>query len=152
GQRPTQAGKRFLAAAPPCSKRGEQRVGLGLNKSLLLITRIQTQSRPAREMEQLESACGKGSSPIQALRVQVRSDRMSKGGRRLTFNTHSACYLQLQFHQIQPRGDLGDCMGGAQAGMKLHEPERILIRVVEELDTSNIAIADKLAELNCPLP
>ena len=77
------------------------------------------------------------------LRVQACLDRMPHRPRRFGGQCLSVCDGQLQLHQIQPGGQLGDGMFDLEAGVHLQE-EELTLRVGEELDSAGPGVSDRL--------
>ena len=54
--------------------------------------------------------------------------------------------MNLQLHQVQPRGAFGDRVLDLQAGVDLHEREDLSFGLIQEFHSPGIAITSKLAQ------
>src|SRR5882762_4479222 len=78
--------------------------------------------------------------------VQARLDGVPGLGRFGSLQPSAGGDVQLQPDEVEVGGALGDRVLHLQPGVHLKKGERLLVRVVQELDGARAAVADRLGE------
>ncbi len=131
----------FVSVAAPPDDLGDHRVVVGWDDVALRNAGVNPDTRAERPPQHPHGA-GRGRKIIVGvLRVQPGLHGVAELSRALALESSAAGDENLQLHQIDAGGGLGDRVLDLQPGVDLQEREDLLIRLVEELDGAGAAVS-----------
>ena len=96
---------------------------------------------------------GDGAKPLFGiLRVEPRLDRVTERDGRVTNQSTARGDVELQLHQVDARGHLGDRVLDLEPRVDLQEREALLVGLVEELDGARVAVSRGAGKIGGRLP
>ena len=138
GARPRQC---FVSVAAPRDDLGDHRVVVGWDDVALRNAGVDADAGAERELQQPHGA-RRGRKPIVGvLRVEPGLDGVAELGGAFAVESTAAGDEDLQLHQVDAGGDLGDRVLDLQPSIDLEEREDLLLRLVEVLDSAGAAVS-----------
>ena len=101
---------------------------------------------PVGRANSVDAPRRRGEVAVGVLGVEPGLDRVAELGRRLALEPPAPSDVQLQLHEVEPGGELGDRVLDLQPGVDLEEGEEPLGRLVEELDGAGVRVAGERAQ------
>ena len=133
--------KCFVSVAAPGDDLGDHRVVVGWDDIALRDTGVDADTGAERELQQPHGARRGRKIVVGILRVEPGLDGVAELGGAFAGESTAAGDEDLQLHQVDAGGGLGDRVLDLQPGVDLEEREDLLIRLVEELDGTGAAIS-----------
>ncbi len=143
-QRDPQPGERLRAVPAPGDDLGDHRVVLRRDDVALAEPGVDPHPRAGGQAHQLDAARGRGEALLGVLGVQPRLHRVTGGHRRIPLEATAVGHVQLQLHEVETGGLLGDGVLDLQPGVHLEEREQLLVRLVQELHGARADVAGRL--------
>ena len=151
-QRGAQPRQCFVSVAAPRDDLGDHRVIVGRDDVALRDAGVDPDTGAERELQQPHGARRGRKVIVGVLGVEPGLDGVAPLGRAFTLESTAAGDEDLQLHQVEAGGDLGDRVLDLQPGVDLEEREDLLIRLIEVLDGAGAAVsggADKFGRHAC---
>jgi hypothetical protein len=145
-QGPLEPGPGLVPVVAPHDHLGDHRVELGRDDVALGDARVDADAGAGREGEELDRPRRRGEVAPGVLGVEAGLDGVPELGRRPPGQPAAPGDVQLQLHEVEPGGQLGDGVLDLQPGVHLQEGEQLLVGLVEELDGPGAAVADAGAQ------
>ena len=142
-QRGAQPRQRFVSVAAPRDDLGDHRVVVGRDDVALRDAGVDPDAGAQRELQQPHGARRGRKVVVGILGVQPGLDGVAELGRAFALESTAAGDDDLQLHQVEAGGDLGDRVLDLQPGVDLEEREDLLLRLVEELHRAGAAVAGR---------
>ncbi len=136
----TQAGQCLATITAPGDHLGHHRVVVGRNHLAGGDAGVDPDAGPGWQVQQGDGAGGGCETFIGVLGVEPDLDGVPNLWGHRSGQLFARCHQELQLDQVESGGGLGDRVLHLEPGVHLHERERLVLRLVKELDRARTAV------------
>ncbi len=140
GERPMQPAEGLVAITAEGDDLGDHRVVLRWDHIAFADAGVDPDAGADGQRQRLDDARGRSEPALRVLGVEARFDRVAERRRCITFESSPAGDVDLELHEVESGGQLGDRMFDLQPSVHLEERERPLLRLVQELHRAGVLV------------